>query len=261
MGVLSDTAIGLESAAMHSLYLPDLPAHAVDLMVEGDEARHAIKVRRVAVGEWVRLLDGRGLVMVAEVTEIKGWLGLRVRERWRAEPNFPLVDVWSATPKGPRVSDLVDGLSQAGAASWTPMWTRLGVVDPRESKLERLERIVIEAAKQAGRPWLLEIREKRTFEQAMALGSQARNSNERLVIADVRGEPYRALGATTVRLVIGPEGGLTQDELDLAIRAGGLIASFGPHAMRIETAAVVATGVILATERAAAPPAAAAPGS
>lgn len=254
MSALTETTTGAESLAMHSLFLPDLPANAVDLMVEGEEARHAVRVKRVAVGEWVRLLDGRGLVMVAEVTEAKSWLGLRVRERWRAEPSLPLVDVWSATPKGPRISDLVDGLAQVGAASWTPMMSQLGVVDPRDSKLDRLERIVIEATKQTGRPWLLEIREKRTFEQSLELGSQARNSNERLVIADVRGEPYRATGATTVRLVIGPEGGLTQEEIEAGVRAGAQLASFGPHAMRIETAAMVATGVLQAIERGAGAP-------
>lgn len=228
---------------MHCLYFPELgPSDA--LVIDGEEARHAIKSKRLAMGDMLRVLDGRGTVALARVSDTRGRLGLAVERRETIEAVRPAVHVCSATPKGPRVEELVESLVQAGAASWSAMSTKLGVVDPRESKLSRLERIAVEAAKQAQRPWLMSLGVKTTFEQALSPGA-----GTLLVVADASGEPYARSGASEVRLLIGPEGGFVPTELDAARRAGARVVNFGPHVMRIETAGAIAAGIILAVER------------
>lgn len=226
---------------MHTLFIPDTPDNSATLLIEGEEARHALRVKRLREGEPVRVLNGRGLIIDAVVTGTGGSLSLAVRARRTAPEISPRLDVWSATPKGPRIAELVEGLAQVGAASWTPMQTRLGVVDPRESKLARLERIVIESCKQCGRAWLMNIGEKRRFEDSLAPGPT-------VVLADARGRPYSRTGASSIRLLIGPEGGFVPEEIAAAERAGAIIARFGPHAMRIETAAIAATAIVLSAE-------------
>lgn len=228
-------------AELHTLFLSELPASDDRLSIEGDEASHALRSKRLGPGEMVRVIDGRGTVLVAEVLEARRSLVLRVTERRVEERASPAVHVWSATPKGPRIAELVEGLVQAGAASWTPMQTKLGVVDPRESKLERMERVVIEASKQSGRAWLMEVRDKRTFADAL----RVHGTGESLVLADAGGEAYRSVASGGVRVLIGPEGGFTKDEVDAARSAGARIVNFGPHTMRIETAAAVATAIVM----------------
>ena len=74
-------------------------------------------------------------------------------------------------------------------------------------------------------------------------------ARQRGVLAD-GAPPYRpASGAAVVRLLVGPEGGWTEGERHDALRAGAVAAGFGPNAMRIETAAVVAAAVVLDRHR------------
>ena len=67
----------------------------------------------------------------------------------------------------------------------------------------------------------------------------------RLVVADASGGAWRAAEAERIRLLVGPEGGWTAEELAAARGAGAEVARFGAHVMRIETAAVVACGMLV----------------
>ena len=240
------------------MYMQSIPGVGDVALVEGDEAKHAVRVKRLEVGALVQLLDGAGTVAdgvilgVEALTEAQAarrerrgeWLlPIRIERVIRAEPVRPALHVLTATPKGARLEEMIDGLSQVGAASWSPLETQRGVVDPRETKLARMERVAVEASKQCGRPWLLKTGPQRRFADAVA------SSSGPVVLADASGGAYARLGADQISLLIGPEGGWTPAELDAAARAGVRIHAFGPHVMRIETAAVAASAVILATER------------
>jgi len=241
----------------HRLYLPDLeppttpPTADWLLNVSGDEARHAVAVKRVQVGEEIELRNGRGLIALGSVTRIDpprgkhpGGLDLRIDSHLIVPPTAPSVEVWSATPKGDRVDQLVDQLSQVGAACWRPLSTERGVVDPRDTKLARLERLAIEACKQCGRAWTLRLDARADFPAALAPAT-----GTAIVMAD--GDAPVALpaviaGATTLRLLIGPEGGWSERERDQARAAGAALVRFGPLVMRTETAAVVAAARLVA---------------
>lgn len=231
---------------MHTLFFPDLTPDSDTLTVEGDEARHAVRVKRLNPGERVRILNGQGLVAFGVAESLKGKLTLKIVERAIALRVSPAVHVWSATPKGPRISELIETLVQVGAASWTPMSTSLGVADPRDSKLDRLTRISVEAAKQAQRPWLLDINSKSTLEAALR--------GPGVILCDASGDSYSPSGHAEIRVLIGPEGGFTPKELSAARSAEATVVSLGPHVMRIETAAPVAVAIILHAERHAATP-------
>jgi 16S rRNA (uracil1498-N3)-methyltransferase len=224
------------------------------VVVGGEEARHALRVKRVRVGERVELLDGRGGVASGVVAELQeggkkkeGSVVVRMESVRRAEPTTPRVEVWTAVAKGGRVDEMVDQLAQAGAAEWRALETARSVAGAREGKLERLERIARETSKQCGRAWGMEI-----GGGGVAVGmAEAVRGGEgvRIVVCDASGEPWRAemgRGADVIRLLVGPEGGWTEEELEICRGAGATVARFGPHVMRIETAAVVACGVVVA---------------
>jgi 16S rRNA (uracil1498-N3)-methyltransferase len=234
----------------HRIYVDAVPAVGSIVRIEGDEAKHALRVKRIEPGNAVQLLDGAGTIAegVSEQlgeTRRGAWvLTVRVTQAARVEPVRPALHVWSATPKGAHLEEMIDALSQVGAASWAPLQTAHGVVDPRDSKLERIQRVAVGASKQCGRAWVLRTGPKQLFADALA------SNDGPVILADASGGVYEPCGAERIRLLIGPEGGWTSAELEAARRAGARICSFGPHAMRIETAATVAAGVVLALERA-----------
>jgi 16S rRNA (uracil1498-N3)-methyltransferase len=231
--------------ATHSIYL-ETPLYTGELAITGEEAQHAARVKRVTPGDTVRVLDGHGHFAAAAVLRTgkssRGeWqIVVRVDHVQEAPRTAPRLEVLTAAPKGARLSDLIDGLSQVGAASWSLLRTRRAEVDPRPGKLERLDRTALEACKQCGRAWRLEIGEDVAFADAVRASGT--------ILADSSGGPYARTGSPVVRLLIGPEGGWAPEELVAARSAGIRIARFGPHVMRIETAAVVAAGVILDAE-------------
>lgn len=246
--------------ALHRIHVADLsdrldlhPAEAIaplacplHLTIQGEEAKHAIRVKRLQPQQQVVLFDAAGTVAHGEVEEARRDLVVRVTHAGQAAPLAPAIDLITATPKGPRLDKMIDQLAQAGVRSWTPMNTRLGVVDPRETKLDRMERIALESAKQAGRAWAMTIREKVEFKQAIAASGAEPGVT---LVCDGSGErldPGRLTSniVAGVRIFIGPEGGFAPDELDLARQSGAMIIGLGPTILRIETAAVIAAGLV-----------------
>lgn len=231
---------------------PDTPLAPGPLTIAGDEAHHAARVKRLDIGQAIEVLDGRGGVASGRVAGITksgrgGWeVALRIDSVRRSDPLRPRLEVWSAVPKGTRAEDLIDSLSQVGAALWRPLLAERSVVDPREGKLNRLERVASEAGKQCGREWTLEIGPPATFDQALATASPA---GHHLILAEATGGAYQPADRPVMVLLIGPEGGWTDAERDRAKAARAAATSFGPHTMRIETAAPAAAAIILNAER------------
>lgn len=216
------------------------------LAIRGDEAQHAARVKRLTEGDIVHVLDGRGATAAARITRIAKsggeWtLDLVIQSAERRTAPSPRIEVWSSPPKGPRLEDMIDGLSQAGCAAWRPLLTERTIVDPREGKLSRLERIAIESAKQCARPWIMEIGTALKFDDAIIA-----NTDTTLLIADAEGaHPARLSPPKTGRiaLLVGPEGGFSESELARATTLQRL--RLGPHTMRIETASVVGAALLV----------------
>ncbi len=238
--------------ARHRLYSPDLgtlPPGGGVLVVVGDEAHHAVKVKRMAEGDAVDVTDAAGVAaegVIESISKPRGaWaIAVRVARVEVAERIVPRVEVWASPPKGDRLEQMIDQLGQAGAAAYAPLATSRTVVEPREGKLQRLHRVALESAKQSGRAWAIQVLEGGDLTRALA-----EQAGEAVVIADASGVPYRRSGAACVRVLIGPEGGWSGEELERARASGALVANFGPCVQRIETAAVTAAAIILNTER------------
>jgi len=232
---------------MHTLFLDHPPPpNTPSITITGDEARHAIRVKRLGPGDTLRLLDGRGTILHATITTATRDLVVHIDERTTAEPLRPRLNVCSATPKGPRLDKMIDMLSQVGAAEWIATDCARSVVEPGEHKLDRLARIAHESAKQAARPWIMRTGERLTLAQVL---NRAADAAHALVIADADGEPFVPTPASEITLLVGPEGGFTDAERQLARDRGATPACFGPHTMRVETAAVVGAAIILDAHR------------
>ncbi|MCB9845372.1 MAG: 16S rRNA (uracil(1498)-N(3))-methyltransferase [Phycisphaeraceae bacterium] len=229
--------------------LPEGPGEVIE--VSGEEAHHAARVRRLGPDDAVVLLDLRGgtaLARVREVTRLDkraGWVIRLVVESVGVEDRIvPALRVYAEPPKGDDLLRMVDQLSQVGAASWGPLACERSEVNPRDGKLERAHRAALESAKQCSRAWGLEIESRVGFREAVEA-----TDGGAVVVAHAGGAPYRATGHATIRLLVGPVGDLSDEELDAARRAGVQIAAFGPLVMRIDTACIAASAIIMDAER------------
>lgn len=209
------------------------------LRLQGPEAHHLVHVLRLVPRDQVILFDGRGLEAAAEVTMIDGGdveLAVAEPRGTSSEPTVPVV-LASAVPKGDRFAWLVEKATELGVARLVPLITERSVVNPGEGKLDRMRRTVIEASKQCGRAQLMEIsapvRWAEFVERELAVHGGW--------VAHPGGEPPARPGLAPGALVgaIGPEGGFTDRELELALAAGARLVALGPRLLKIETAAIV----------------------
>jgi 16S rRNA (uracil1498-N3)-methyltransferase len=232
----------------HSFHVPEcILETGATVVIGGDQAHHAVRVLRLAAGATVQLRNGRGVAAVADVTDtLKDrrsgeWIiQAQVRSLSETPRPSPAVHVMAACPKGDRLSEMVEGLSQVGAASFTPLLTQFTVVDPREGKVDRLRRIASESLKQCARLWVMDVHEPLTLEQAIA---QCASQGLQVFVADASG---RAPGRVErdAALFVGPEGGWSEQERARFAEAAFETVRFGPHVMRIETAAVVGAAML-----------------
>ncbi|MDX2131627.1 MAG: RsmE family RNA methyltransferase [Planctomycetota bacterium] len=234
---------------VHAVLLDHAPRAGDIARISGDDAHHALRVRRLGEGDLLALRDGAGLVGTGTILRTAKHDGLwtldvRVDDARVLPPEQPALHVLACAPKGERLADMIDGLSQAGAASWAPLRTARSIVDPRETKLDRLARVTRESLKQCGRAWALRIEPPVDLLDLRRDGTLAG-----AIVADASGPPYERRGGPALTLLVGPEGGWTPDELAAMRDAGATPASFGRHVMRTEVAAVVAAACVMHLER------------
>jgi len=207
----------------------------------GAEAHHLMHVLRKNPGDQVSLFDGTGTEATAIIaTTNRTSVELSVLETTSAtnETRFR-VDLATAVPKGERFRWLVEKATELGIHRLSPLLTTRGIVQPQRGKLEKMRQTVIAACKQSGRSRLMELAPLTRWENFIANVSEGTE----FFLADPRGEAAgqaagnRASDQPTL-LAVGPEGGLTEMEIELAVHVGARLVSLGSHTLRVETAAL-----------------------
>lgn len=232
------------------LFLIDaLPAGGTAVL-DGPEGRHAATVKRIRVGELVQLTDGAGGLAQAVVSVVgRDRVDLRITARQVLAPPAPRVLLAQALVKGDRGELAVELATEAGVDGVLP-WRAARCVarwedGPRGDKaLARWRSTAREAAKQARRPWLPVVEEP---VGTAALARRAAAVAATLVLHEGAGEPLAAVDLPVfgdLLLVVGPEGGITDDELGALVSAGARPVRLGAEVLRASTAAAVALGAL-----------------
>lgn len=218
-------------------YAPDLPKYPADYLLEGDEAHHLRTVCRCRPGDQVELFDGRGTRASASVLTVERHsVHLQLQEIHPGDPiSGPTLAV--AIPKGDRAATLIEKCTELGVERLVPLRTQRSVADPKQNKQDRWRRTVVEACKQCGRDALMEIDPVTDWPHFCTQADQS----PRLLLHPsgplVGGMDFPAVPSL---VAIGPEGGWTDAELELAKAHGWTVVSFPGHILRIETAAIAA---------------------
>lgn len=219
------------------------------LIVDGDEGRHAVAVRRLRLDETVHITDGEGCLITGIVSGVEGKdrLEVRVADVVHARPAIPSLTVVQAIIKGDRGELAVEMLTEIGADRIVPWSAQRCIVDwsAKSTGVDKWRRTAREASKQSRRPRFPVIDDVKTTDEVIELVS---NSSTTLVLHESAAhavDDVEVLGDSVV-IVVGPEGGLSQAELDAFSRAGAHIVRLGPTVLRASTAGVAAAGVVLA---------------
>jgi 16S rRNA (uracil1498-N3)-methyltransferase len=220
-----------------------------DLVLDGAEGRHAAAVRRVRTGEAVTVTDGAGRAASTEVTSADAsGLRLKVLSRWEEAEAQPRIVVVQALPKGDRGELAVETLTEVGVDVIVP-WAAARCItrwreERAEKSLNRWRSTAREASKQSRRVRWPEVRPLATTEDVVSLLAGAGLA---VVLHEEATTPLAALAvpsAGDVVLVVGPEGGISEDEL--AAFAYAEHVRLGPSVLRTSTAGTVAAGIVLA---------------
>ena len=222
------------------------------LEITGDDARHIALSLRMKIGEELILCDGKGKEAVGKIRTASPEsvvLDVLSRRISAAEPKTKVI-LYQALPKFDKFETIVQKSVELGVSKIVPVLTSRCISRPDEKtmakKRERLQKIAEEAAKQSGRGVIPEVGELLSFKNAVKEMSTAdipillfehATASFKESLSDAAGK--------TVAVMVGAEGGFSDEEAAFAVENGIFSVSLGPRILRCETAPLTALSVIM----------------
>lgn len=201
------------------------------------ESHHAIHVMRMNAGDAIALFDGFGTTTQGEVCQItRREVSVQILSRESHPRPITELCILASPPKGDRLRWMIEKLTELGVTLFRPLISDRTVKHGANRRSDKLSSAVIEAAKQCGRNWLMEIGEPITLED---FSRAAHSSEHRILVAHPGSNvlpPLQSADKTTV--LIGPEGGFTEKEISHLQESGAGIVSWPGNTLRTETAAI-----------------------
>jgi 16S rRNA (uracil1498-N3)-methyltransferase len=237
-----------DRAPVSTFYAPGAWGPVVEL---DKGAAHHASVKRLALGDPVRLTSGDGRRVRAVITELaKRRLVVSIAgEDIEDIPALPYVELWAPVGDRDRMLWLAEKATELGLSGWRPViYRRSRSVSPRgegDSFREKVRARMVAALEQSGSAWLPELLPETTLERALSdvpaetglLLDAAGNSLDRILSRFTSHD-------SRLTLSLGPEGGLDPEERDEFLAVGWRRASLGPNVLRFETAAVAALSIV-----------------
>lgn len=231
---------------MHRCYLPVPDLREGPLLVEGEEAHHALRVMRMRAGEVCEVFNGFGQAVRAGITYTSGsHMQLEVLEELPPLPPVADLTLAFAIPKGTLVDLIVQKAVEFGARRIIPLITERTIVrisqQEAAAKAEKWRRTVLEACKQCGVRDLPVLEEPQPYAAFLQRTDLPACRVQCAILPQAQPlrrvlEPARAAGVRQAVLLVGPEGDFTPAEYAAAESAGYAPASLGPIVLRVETA-------------------------
>ncbi|WP_375501638.1 16S rRNA (uracil(1498)-N(3))-methyltransferase [uncultured Jatrophihabitans sp.] len=228
------------------LFLVDSLPDTGTFLLGGDEGRHAARVRRLTVGESVLVSDGLGGLLECVVAAVvPDGLQLTVRSVSTVPVPRPRLVVVQALPKGDRAELAVEVLTELGVDEIVPWSASRSITrwdGPRGAKaIEKWRRTAREAAKQSRRPRLPIVHDLASTTQVASRLASGFVLHEDATVG-LSAVPLP--DADEIVLVVGPEGGVSPEELDAFVAAGAVPVRLGVEVMRTSTAGAAALAVV-----------------
>lgn len=243
---------------LHRFFLPRGSVRDGSVTFPDEAARQLRSVLRLRSGDCVVVLDGSGLEYVTSLNvhgrHVTG--AVEYERRNEAEPRREVI-LYQGVLKGAKLELVLQKCTEVGIAGFVPVITARSVAgEPSASKQRRYEAIVREAAEQCGRGRIPAVHQPLPWEAALRQASL-----DGSIVVPWEGEVNAAIRDLTlspegsVALFVGPEGGLTAEEVEAARSCNARVVSLGRRILRAETAAIVGATLLLDRLGELAPPA------
>lgn len=211
--------------------------------------RHAVQVLRLKVGAVIQLFDGEGHEYNAELTQVAKREALaKLTGEITNRSESPLkVILLQGISRGERMDFAIQKAVELGVQQIVPVMTERCNVqlggDRAEKRRAHWQGVLISACEQSGRAVLPELTDIMDLETALA----AYDADCKLVLDPLAKQHFKALNKpSSVALLIGPEGGLSDSEIVAACQSGFTAIQFGPRILRTETASAAALAIVQA---------------
>lgn len=235
---------------MHRFFVEPSEIHEGMVMLNEEDAAHALRVLRLTEGDEILICDGQDTEYRAEIIETgKKTLTAKLGEGYAlgSEPKTKIT-LYQGVPKAGKMEYLVQKGTEIGICRFVPYYSKRCVVKPGKDKGERHGRVAYEAAKQAHRGAIPQVDSPISFKELC----DAVKDHELVLAAweeehanTVREALTAQAEAKDIALIIGPEGGLAPEETDALAAAGAKVVTLGPRILRTETAGAVLAALVL----------------
>jgi 16S rRNA (uracil1498-N3)-methyltransferase len=240
---------------MTRFFIPSDQLRDRTVILKGEDRHHLLNVLRQGTGAQITVLNGKGEEYLVKVTAVTpdAVIGeiLEQAER-RTEPKIKIRLIQSL-PKGDKFEFIIQKNTELGVSAFQPVISERSAIrlDAGQvlKKEERWRKIIREAAEQSGRQIIPELQPVQGWTKFMS-----ENRPSGLLLIPWEGEQQRSLRQVlqdqklipeAISIFIGPEGGFSQSEVELAVKSGAVPVTLGPRILRTETAGLVVTSVVL----------------
>ena len=222
--------------------------------IAGEDARHLTRVLRVEAGQRYEISDNRNVYLAEIETARKEQVTFRTLEKLPAPATTPTLILCAAVIKFDHFEWMIEKATELGVAKIIPMETartERGLERAAHKRIDRWRRIALEASQQSRRAFLPEVEEPSTLRQALSLPT----THGYVLDENPGGAPLATAiplvreASDTVAMLVGPEGGWTDEEREAFAGAAWTPVSLGPLVLRAETAAIAALAIIGAAWR------------
>ncbi len=223
-----------------------------EIVLRDEEARHLTRSLRCKVGETVTVCDGVGtdyICNIVKIEEDKVYLSVLTKTEAKSEANIDIT-LYQCYPKGDKLDLVVQKAVELGVKRIVPVVSQNCVAKPTgkntESRIDRLNKIALAAAKQSGRSYIPIVGPIITFEEAI---TQMAEDDLALMFYEKSQKKLQKVltenNFLTLSMIIGPEGGFSVVEVEKAKAKGVKTSSLGARILRCETAPIAAISAIM----------------
>lgn len=235
---------------MPRFYVPNPIIKNSILKIEGSEARHIIKTLRLRPGDWITVFDGSGKDYEGVIIdEKKDSVSINIKDILQSEKEPPInITLAQSLLKGEKMDYLIQKAVELGVKEIIPFISLRSIPNYDESKSlkrqSRWEKIAIEAAKQCGRGIVPKISSIKSYSQVLNLTSP---TSFNIILWEREGIKLKEIlkeKRNRVFFIVGPEGGLSVDEIENAKTKGFIPINLGKRILRAETASLCLISII-----------------
>jgi 16S rRNA (uracil1498-N3)-methyltransferase len=232
-------------AELPRFFLPAAALQGESLSITGEPLHHLHSVLRLKIGAELLLLDGAGGCCRGRLTAVdRRAATVTMLERWQERECCSPLQLLQALPKGDKFDLVLQKGTELGITRFQPLLSARTVSRPERGRQERWERIVSEAARQSRRPCLPAVGELLSLAEALPQV----NAPLRLLLWEESARPLHEVlpeeSPAAVAVLVGPEGGLSAEEVATATAAGFVAVHLGPRILRTETAGLAIAAVV-----------------